>query len=282
MSTIQSYLAGLRYFNLRANPTDMSPSTLSPYIKLLLRGVRRAHCQKQPTLVRLPITTSIMAKLKSALAKEPGDYQNILTWAACCTGFFGFLRAGEFICPDSGPIDPSVHLFLSDISVAQEAGQCSIHIRIKGSKTDQFRTGCTVVLGSTHTSICPVVALLDFLNRRGSAPGPLFINSDNTPLRRRQFVERVQQALSAAGLPGASFNGHSFRIGAATSASHAGVPKTTIKILGRWNSMAYQRYIRPPPSELALVSRQLVSSLEGKTAIQPQSHPSSSTPHVPV
>ena len=50
---------------------------------------------------------------------------------------------------------------------------------------------------------------------------------------RQWFVTKVQQALSAAGVQGSCFNDHSFRIGAASSASAAAVPETVIKALGR-------------------------------------------------
>ena len=79
-------------------------------------------------------------------------------------------------------------------------------------------------------------------------------------MRRGQFVLEVQQALQQMGVIGHHFNGHSFRIGAATSASQAGVPETMIKILGRWSSMAYQQYIRPNTTYLAAVSRYIAGS----------------------
>ena len=128
---------------------------------------------------------------------------------------------------------------------------------VKVSKTDQFRTSSTVIWGSTGAEICPDAALLDYLNRLGG-PGPLFINQDKSPLRRHKFIGCVQQALIMADLQGSDFNGHSFHIGAAMSANQAGVPETTIKVLGRWQSMAYQRYIRPSSSELAEVAGKLV------------------------
>ena len=71
---------------------------------------------------------------------------------------------------------------------------------------------------------------------------------------------KVQQALQQIGVIGHHFNGHSFKIGAATSASQVGVPETTIKILGRWSSMAYQQYIRPSTTDLAAVSRYIAGS----------------------
>ena len=53
----------------------------------------------------------------------------------------------------------------------------------------------------------------------------------------------LKQGLRSAGLDMNHFSGHSLRIGAATSAAAAGVPDHLIKILGRWQSEAYQLYI---------------------------------------
>ena len=41
-----------------------------------------------------------------------------------------------------------------------------------------------------------------------------------------------------------NFNTHSFRISVATSAAHAGVSTSLIKVLGRWRSDGYRRYTR--------------------------------------
>ena len=154
-----------------------------------------------------------------------------------------------------------MHLALADVALTKVQSQRAVLLRIKTSKTDQLRIGTTLVLGATKAEICPVAALLDYLNRRGSSPGPLFITKGGAPLRQQVFVANIQQALTAAGLEGINFNGHSFRIGAATTASEGGIPETTIKILGRWDSMAYLHYIRPPLDELARVATMLVSPI---------------------
>ena len=51
------------------------------------------------------------------------------------------------------------------------------------------------------------------------------------------------------------YSTHSFHIGAETSASLAKMPDAHIQTLGRWRSNAFQRYIRPPPSEVAKMSK---------------------------
>ena len=86
---------------------------------------------------------------------------------ACCLAFFGFLRVAEFTCPTT--FDPSTHLTPTDISF-DEAG--SIHLWLKTSKTDHFRQGVMLHIGSSGNPICPVVAMRSYLAIRGSPRDP--------------------------------------------------------------------------------------------------------------
>ena len=257
-STIDSYLAALRHCQLVTDPTCMAPSFHTPFMNLVLRGIKRVRAQGEHHPSRLPITVTVLRRIKTALARDPLSYRSVMVWAACCTGFFGFLRCSEFLVPDGTKFDPNIHLSVADVEFTQGPEQDIFLIHIKVAKTDQFRKGTTVALGSTKTDLCPVAALLDYLDKRGAGPGPLFLGADSIPLHRQAFVREVQKALCTVGIDGTLFNGHSFRIGAATSASAAGVAETTIKALGRWNSLAYQGYIRPSPQDLAQISKKLV------------------------
>ena len=269
VSTIESYIAALRFFRILSDPSCLTPSFHTPYINLLIRGIKRTNATRKAAHVRLPITITLMQRIKQSLAVNPHSYENVLLWAACCTGFFGFLRCAEFLTPDDAPFDPQVHLLLSDLTYRHTAIPPHFEVHVKASKTDQFRQGAAIVLGATGSELCPVAALLDFLGKRGESPGPVFINANMTPMRRRQFVSKGQEALTLAGVRGSNFNGHSFRIGAATSASQAGIPETTVKILGRWRSMAYQQYIRPSLPELAALSSQLAKSVHKSPQPEP-------------
>ena len=188
----------------------------------------------------------------------PPTFDQRMLWAASLTAFFGFCRSGEVTIGNGSTYDADVHLSIRDVAVDCKAAPTMISL-LRRTKTDQARKGVKIVLRKTGRELCPVKALLEFLEVRGMDPGPLFRLSDGQPLTRQRFVEEVRRALLKANLPAKDFAGHSFRIGAATSASAAGVEDSTIQALGRWKSSAFLKYIRASPKHLARVSKMLSS-----------------------
>ena len=118
---------------------------------------------------------------------------------------FGFLQCGEFLVPDRVQFSQDDHLCLSDISIDTTNPLWTVSLHIEVSKTDQFQQGSTVVLGSSGANICPVAAIVDYLQSRGSSPCPLF-QIDGKPLHRKLFTTQVQQTLSLAGFDPLLFN----------------------------------------------------------------------------
>ena len=102
-------------------------------------------------------------------------------------------------------------------------------------------------------------ALLGYLVVRGNQAGPLFSFQDGRLLTRQRFVEEVCKALQLAGFDQSKYCGHSFRIGAATTAAGRGMEDSVIKTLGRWRSLAYLEYVRIPRDQLAQYSHLLAS-----------------------
>ena len=115
-----------------------------------------------------------------------------------------------------------------------------------------------MVIGSTGDSLCPVAAVSTYIASRGTAAGPFFVFPNGTPLTKAKFVDITRQALEDLGLPRHQFAGHSYRIGAATTAAQMGLEDSLIMTLGRWNSAAYLRYIRTPREELAAATARLI------------------------
>ena len=66
--------------------------------------------------------------------------------------------------------------------------------------------------------------------------------------------------MQEAGLQPETYAGHSFRIGAATTAAACGIPADVIKTLGRWKSQVYLLYVTLPSSQLSEISRKLAST----------------------
>ena len=81
--------------------------------------------------------------------------------------------------------------------------------------------------------------------RHGSdVTSPLFMEYNNTVLTRSAFISYLRHMLTRLGKDDSAYCGHSFRIGAATSAAAAGVEDHLIQTMGRWSSDCYVRYIK--------------------------------------
>ena len=257
--TVKSYLSAIRHHHIMAGLSDPFSANAFLLLQYVIRGIKRTpgRANRQP---RLPITPAILRLLKSSwspLAATNVDY--VMLWAACCLGFFGFMRAGEFTAASAKEFDPTTTLCSSDIAVDNKEAPSVVRVILRHSKTDPFRKGVSIFLGRTFRDLCPVLAMLAFMAKRPAIPGPLFIFRDGTFLTRDKLVHAIKQTLSSASMEVKGYSGHSFRIGAATTAAAKGIEDSIIKMLGRWESSVYQLYLRTPRDTLAAVSARLVA-----------------------
>ena len=188
-----------------------------------------------------------------------GQARNMaLLRAAATLCFVGFFCAGEITIPSASAFDQSVHLSLGDVAIDSGTLPAIIKVHLKRSKCDQLRKGVDVFIGRSDCPPCPVSETLRYVSLRGPAPGPFFLFSDGTPLTKAMFVSRVRHALAKCGVNPEEYAGHSFRIGAATAAAGRGLEDSTIRLLGRWNSDTFLRYVRAPREQLAAYSKDLL------------------------
>ena len=206
----------------------------------MLRGAKR-HQTDRPKQPRLPITPHILSALFTVWREGHLEHKFAarLLWAVCCVSFFGFFRAGELLASQGGQQLPPVRL--SDVAINDHASPSMLRIFLRKAKADPFGKGVEVFLGKTNQRLCPVTALLSYLSIRPhtSDDTPLFVSQDGVPLTKEAFVKKVKAALSRAGINQQAYSGHSFRIGAATTAAAHNIPAHTIKMFGRWSSDAY-------------------------------------------
>ena len=199
---------------------------------------------------------------------HPGSSAGNSTWTGLLQGrpcdavggmLFGFLRfLMSWGFTVNSVFHPSIHMTVDGLQPDSLVNPTCFKVHIKCLKTDPFHMGCDIYVGRGEGSVCPILALGDFLALHGSSEGPLFTVSDGRPLTRQQLSSTVQSILHSAGYIG-SYSGHIFCIGAATTATALGVPDHLNKTLGRWSSDAYHIYIRTPFSSIVHVSRRLVT-----------------------
>ena len=169
-----------------------------------------------------------------------------MLWVACCTCFFGFLRSGEATVLSRSSYDPTVYLSITDISLDSAEDPRTVVVHMKASKTDPFRMGVTIFVGKDLDGLVPdVCAARLHLDERPGTRSTVSVRG-RLPTHQDALVREVHQALTTAGLDPTPYSWHSFRIEAATTVAAAGMEDSVIKILGRWQSSAYQRYVQIP------------------------------------
>lgn len=206
--------------------------------------------------IRLPITYQILIRIQSQLLSSRQPEARVI-WAVACTAFFGFFRLGELLPTTEKAFDPKLNLCWGDAAADSRTEPTMIRIHLKRSKCDQFGKGAHIFLGCTRKKVCPVMALTQYFASRLSAPGPLFLDKKGKTITKPWFTTHIRAILNGLGLPQDQYAGHSFRIGAATTAAKNGMEDSMIKTLGRWQSAAFLQYIRTPPEHLAAMARTL-------------------------
>ena len=235
--TIKSYFSGIRFHSV-ALGHYFNVSSM-PRLYYVLRGIKRSQGNSHCLPLRQPITMVHLRRLLSWLQTSNLPLQDRhLWWSACTLAFFGLLRASEYTAPTVNTFAANFTLGTSDIRFNTDF--TSLLVFIKASKTDPFRVGCTIHIGSTNNQFCPVNAMRVFLRSRSTTSAvPLFVFADDSFLTRSRMSSFILSVLG-----GTNLNTHSFRIGGATALAVAGFSDAHIQTIGRWSSNCFQRYIR--------------------------------------
>ena len=155
---------------------------------------------------RLPITPDLLRKLHTIWSQGPPSFDKVMLWAACCLGFFGFRRAGEFISVSATTDTLSV----ADLSIDSRDNLRVLAVLLWRSKTGPFGAGVHLFLSRTGDILCPVTAMLGYLAIRPTSIGPLFLFEDGSPLSQFRLITHMRAALSQVGTDTARYSGHSF------------------------------------------------------------------------
>lgn len=262
-SSIRGYLSAIRYYCLSlglSDPLRHSNGQLRFSLFTLLRATEKF--QKKPLLPRLPIDITLLSQLCHLLTGYYFDsYWDCLLKAVFSVAFFGFLRIGEFTADRFSRLR---HLCLDDLTLESN----SATLLLKHSKADRLNKGVVIRYFRTHNRVCPIRTLRSYISARSKLfstanprQTPLFIMPNGKALSRSETVKRLRILLSNIGVDASRYSGHSFRIGAASTAAKARIPIYLIKLLGRWSSSAYRRYINVSSATIETAISAMASSL---------------------
>ena len=185
-------------------------------------------------LVNLELQPRCICYVLCLMQRQSLSHLMIVQWSG---QFFGLLLVSEFCPPSASKFSKDIHLSVEDVDVNLSAGY--VAVSLKQSKSDPFRLGVTIRIGSLNHRLCPVRAMAAYLLARGSAPGPLFVFRSGAVFTRVFLVNMLRKWFPTVG----TINSHSFRRGGATALAASGASDFTIQLLGRWKSYSYLRYI---------------------------------------
>ena len=250
--SLKVYLAGVQFKSICMGFRTQIHSFSRVYY--VLRGLRRLQGQKFTRPPRSPITLDHISQLRRYAKLHFSHPDDKMLTAAFLLAFFALLRASEYTSSESRHYDPDVTLRFDNICFDGEGR--FVRVRIEKSKTDPFRLGCDLKVWATGEKLCAVKALKKFVKSHPFRQGPLFTFRDGSFLTR----SRLESVVKAA-IPDINLNTHSFRIGGASAAAAAGIPDSTIQVMGRWASNAYRTYLRMPDATFRRATRAMSQRL---------------------
>lgn len=228
--------------------------TCHPFVKSIVESAKRLL--GKPVTKKKPVTASIIQKLVEHF-KHSDSLLDIRDLCIILLAFAGFFRYSDLI-----------NIRRSDINFSES----HVCITVSRSKTDQYNKGTDVCIASTGKITCPVAMLNKYLNLAGLnvvsdmfifrpmyfSKGVRSLIKSNKKLSYSSVRELVKRKLALVVPDVSGFGTHSFRIGGATAAAHAGITDRCLKRHGRWKSdRAKDGYIQEDVESLLNVSSSL-------------------------
>ena len=191
---------------------------------------------------RLPITVSILERMcTNCTLVLDCEYIACMFKAICTTAFYAFMRIGEITATKQA--DDVIQL--SQVTMLSTASGFIASVKLTFHQFKHHYNQPPVSIIIPHQAgVYPVENLFRYFSLRGSAPGPLFQHLTGVPVNRTEFDRWLARVITHCRLESTKYKGHIFRIGPASHAAACGYSDSQIRLLGRWKSDAFKRYIR--------------------------------------
>ena len=269
--SIRKYIGHVRMQHIE-HEAYMAENKHLPRLMQVLDGLDWLFKAKVGSRLRLPVTFDVLLKLLAikrerleALPAEqrPSVYSMSsysMSRAVYSLAFCGCLRPSEVsVRNNQAKKYTSRALRMRDIRVSYASDGKPEHLilLLPSRKNDQLADKKSdVAIGPTgHSVVCVLQAFPDYFEERIVAGEVIDDDSLLFPvmnakgelegLSYEQLTAAMDVDLTAAGFNAAQYNGHSWRIGAATTLALNGVPEYIIKDIGGWSrtSNAFSVYI---------------------------------------
>ena len=256
VKTLKLYLTGIKSYQLDLGIDCGAFSDAR--LERTIQGIKRDH-NEPARRTRSPLTRPHLLRLLRHLPQS--DYDSIVLRAAFTLAFAGFLRVGECTYRDADKqLNSSfAKWFITKRSIIISEDRTSMDLTLPASKTDPFREGIRLTITASGDEACAVKAMrrLRQADSHRANSAPLFCIGEyrQDSFTREHVVARLQQLALLAGLGQGTWNGHSFRRGAATWAAESGMSESDIQTLGRWRSDSYKVYIKYSRKERIALSK---------------------------
>lgn len=238
-TSIANYLNIIRILHLEAQ--FINPLAENFAVQNLRKGITRRL--GSPPKQMLPFTCEMLLKILDGLCLMlPKD---IAFWAACCVGFFGFLRKATLL-PISGETPGDACLLYGDLEFQNPN---NFVIKVRRTKTIQCNERVLLLPYTAYrgSRLCPITALANLLEVSPKQKNlPLFAYRNKGVVNwwtHSTFSKYLKVILQRAGCDAGAYSCHSFRRGGATLAFRLGMTITEIKRRGDWRSSAVDEYV---------------------------------------
>lgn len=223
--TLDLHLSAIKQWHLTQGFVD---PTQSIAVKKTMEGIRRTH--GKPKSKAKALRLEHIAALLSHLQSKPESKKKKRDIALLLIGFFGAFRRSEL-----------AKITIEDIEWEEEG----LTFQLDKSKTDQSAEGKTRSIPSGLSSICPVIALKEWLDIAEITTGPIFRGVNRwdqlsekaiTPSAINLWLKSLGEACDFDFI--AKLSSHSFRRGLSTSAAREKIDFELIKKQGGWKNDA--------------------------------------------
>jgi hypothetical protein len=233
-STILLYTSGIGFAHKLKGFQNPSENFV---IRKMLEGCKRS---RHSTDMRVPISICMLNKLAESLKHVCfSNFERILFTSAFYLAYFGLFRVSELVASSSTSVDRALQK--EDVIFSKDNRYVTIRLRI--SKTNQAGKPTFIVIPINGETSSGISFLKQLVILSPSKSRQFFCHLNGCPLTRYQFSSVLAKACRHAGFQSKVLT-HSFRIGRATDLALKGISDDQIKMLGRWSSNSFSRYIR--------------------------------------